>query len=140
MTEKPKCFGYFGTPSSVLLHNNVCTNCNITAKCEQKLKEHIESHVKKVKETKQRGTVDFDIFNVGYIMKPSTADKVITLYQQYADKKSHYCMGRETNGTFYDLPKENIDKFIIGLKEILTNLDNLATLKVEWQNANRQPH
>ena len=131
-TKYPECFGYFSNPSSILHHNNVCTNCDVTAKCEERLKKHIGSHIKIVKETRRRGTVDFDLFSVGYIMKPSTADKIIALYLQYADQKSHYIIGKETNGIFYDLPKENVDKFINRLKEILSNFNNLDKLKIEW--------
>ena len=93
-----KCLGYYGNPSSILNHNNKCENCNLTVQCEQQLKQRIEKTVKVVKQTKLRGTVDFDLFKIGYVMKPTTAEMLRLLYLHYADGLSSYIMGCKTNG------------------------------------------
>ena len=127
-----KCFGYYGNPSSILNHNNECSKCTLTVQCEQRLKQRIEKTVKVVKQTKLRGTVDFDLFKIGYVMKPTTPDKLHSLYLRYADSKSSYIMGCKTNGCFYNMPISNFEVFVKELKETLTNLDNLEAYKREW--------
>ena len=127
-----KCLGYYGNPSSILNHNNECSKCTLTMQCEQLLKQRIEKTIKVVKRTKLRGTVDFDLFKIGYVMKPTTAEELRLLYLHYADDKSSYIMGCKTNACFYNMPINTLMYFVTELKETLTNLDNLEAYKREW--------
>lgn len=102
--------------------------------CKRQLKSNIENTIT-VKLTPKWATVNFDLWKIPYKLKRTKVEDsniLHNLFKQYDDKakQSYYSIGL-ASGEFH-IPTKNVGNFLTELKEILTDLDNIEPIKVEW--------
>jgi len=116
------CFGNYGNPR---LKHLTCNNCNRREECLISLKKFIAKNIK----SKLRGNyaeVTFDLNSTPYKLKQQTLEIIYELYVQCGNAYSNFMAG--TYYGQYKIPRTHLTKFLNGLSEILTNLNNLQNI------------